>query len=128
MRLQALDDNREATWLEPENPRHFHQRAWLYFALGDLDAAERDFGVAIHLRPNSFYYWSRGHFYGNIKKDLPKALADFTMAIQQAEREQADTGHSEYPIEWLYRDRGELYEALGEPDKAAADFEKAKQR
>jgi len=26
----------------------------------------------------------------------------------------------------LYRERGRLYEKLGEPDKAKADFEKAK--
>ena len=68
----------------------------------------------------------RGNFLEHTKKELQSALADYTTAIECAEREKATTGYPDFPIEFLYRSRGTLYEQLGEMEKAAADFEKAK--
>ena len=127
LNLQALADINEAIRLEPEELRHLSQRAWIYTSLDGHDAAERDLSEVIRRKANSRSYWERGHFFESTKKDFPSAIADYTAAIECAEREKAATGgYSEFPLEVLYQSRGQLYEKLGEPDKAAADFEKEK--
>jgi tetratricopeptide (TPR) repeat protein len=111
--------------LEPDNPRYVALRARQYNRLGDVEAAERDYTEAIRLKPDSSSYWERANFFENAK-DFPSALADYTTAIRLAEEEKRTTRYAHHPLEWLYRDRGELYKKLGESAKAAADFEKAK--
>ena len=123
---QALADINEAIRLDPKNWRFYHQRASIQTGNHNLDAAEADYTEAIRLEPTSWTYWARGNFFDYWRKDTSKALGDFTLAIQLAEKEKAKTSYPEYPLEWLYRERGNLYEKLGEPEKAKADYEKSK--
>ena len=80
------------------------------------------------MKPTSASYWERSRFFEYTKKDLHKAVADYTTAIEYAKKEKTATGHSEFPLEMLYRFRGKLYEKLGDPEKAAADFARSKPR
>ena len=98
----------------------YQARIAVYKKLGDLDAAERDYAEVVRWETNWHSYWMRATFFEEVRKDLPKAIADYTTAIQLAEREK------HVNPEMLYRSRGKLYERLGESEKAAADFERAK--
>jgi tetratricopeptide (TPR) repeat protein len=125
--LQALIDADEAIRLNPKEWTFYSTRASIRSNLDDFDGAERDYTQMIELKPSSLTYPIRGSFFEYQRKDLQKALADYTTAIECAEQEKIKTGlYSDYPLVILYRSRGQLYEKLGEPDKAKADFDKAK--
>ena len=126
LQRQALADIDRAIRLEPKNWKFYSQRASIHTGNNNLDAAEADYTEAIRLEPTSWTYWARGNFFDYWRKDTSKALGDFTLAIQLAEKEKAKTSYPEYPLEWLYRERGKLYEKLGEPEKAKIDYEKSK--
>ena len=125
--LLALDDANTAIRLDPNVSRYYYQRAQVYGELSNFEAAEKDLREMIRLKPNALSYSNRGNFFEHIKKDLQAALADYMMAIELSEQEAAKMrGYSEFPLEILYRDRGDVYKKLGELEKATADFEKAK--
>ena len=126
--LQSLADANEAMRLEPNMARHVALRARQHLRLGDDAAAERDFTEAIRLEPTSSAYYERANFFHYGKKDLQSALADYTKAIELSRKVYALMGYSDTLDVMMYRSRGEVYEKLGEPDKAAADFEKGKQQ
>lgn len=124
--LKALTDIDRAIKLDPANWRLYNSRALIRSMRGELDEAEADYTRAIGLHPSSMTFSIRGGFYDFSRKDTRKAIVDYTEAIRLAEQEKAKTGYSEFPPVILYRDRARLYEKLGEPDKAKADFEKAR--
>ena len=123
---QALSDINEAIRLEPNVSNYYRRRSSVHVILENFEMAERDLTESIRLEPTSLTYYMRGNFFEN-RKDFSKALADYTMAIELSAQEAAKMrGYSEFPLEILYRERGNLYKQLGELEKAAVDFEKAK--
>ena len=124
--LQALADANEGIRLEPKDAKFVALRARQYNRLGDYEATERDYTEAIRMEPTASAYEERANFFVYVKKDLHAALADYTTAIELSKKEYALMGYSDTPHIMLYRSRGKVYEQLGELEKAAADFEKAK--
>jgi tetratricopeptide (TPR) repeat protein len=124
--LQSLADANEGMRLEPMDAKFVALRARQYNRLGDYEATERDFTEAIRMEPTASAYEERANFFVYVKKDLHAALADYTKAIELSKKEYALMGYADTPHVMLYRSRGEVYEKLGMPEKAAADFERAK--
>jgi len=130
----AVDDYSEVLQREPENADAYYGRGGAYMASGELDKAIINFNQAIQ-RQVEFKdaYYQRGLAYTYKSMDSGKglhgkwgspygepkywkaAIADFSMSI--AYREDADS----------YCQRASTYSALGEKEKALADFNKAVQ-
>jgi tetratricopeptide (TPR) repeat protein len=81
---------------------------WTTYIEGDTDFSRQGEGKTKAIA--GAYYW-RGNVYQYCKRDLSKAIADFTAALQL--NPQTENAH---------RARGQCYEALGETEKAQADF------
>ena len=113
----AIADLNKAIQLNPNYADAYNNRGIAYKILKQYDAAIADFSKAIELNPNDAYYAynNRGGSYCLIRK-FKKAIADATKAIE-----------IDPNIANAYVIRGYCYQALGETEKANADFAKAKQ-
>lgn len=67
-----------------------------------------------------FYYWRSSVAFGWLNRDVEQALADFSMAIDLAEK-------SGVKLVDLYRSRAAVYDKLNKPTDADADYDKALQ-
>lgn len=110
---QALADLGKATELiVSETGRSFaySRRAEIFKSQGKLEAALRDYTVAIRLLPTfAYHHNNRGDVYVEMK-EYQKAIADFSEAI----RLEPDNAY-------FYEDRGKAYRALGQEELASKD-------
>ncbi len=119
----AISDYTYAVKLDPPHSDEYKQRiAAVYSNRGyakyhqaDYEGATKDFTEAIKIAPNAMFYYARGAMKGTIR-DYKGAIEDFTKAIE------LDPKYAK-----AYADRGKVYEARGEKEKAKRDFEVAKQ-
>ena len=114
---EAFEDFKKAIQLEPNNPWHHDCLAWTYNCLVEHKKAISACNKAIELDPNySYAYNTRGWAYLGLK-NYRQAIDNYTKAIQLESNKY-----------WAYYvGRGKCYEALGQHDKARADFAKARQ-
>jgi tetratricopeptide (TPR) repeat protein len=116
---RAIADYDQAIRLEPHRSINHHNRGLAYQAKGDLDRAIADYSEAIsrwHLRKNSSkgeYLSHRADAYKE-KGDLALAMADYNAAIRLSSHDSD-----------LYYNRGLLFKAMNEPDRAIADYTRA---
>jgi tetratricopeptide (TPR) repeat protein len=91
-------------------------RAACYAGKNETQQALADFAKAIEIEPErSNLYSMRGIVYALIVKDKPKALADFDKAVELCTKSK-DCDDEDFTM------RGNLSDALGDYDKAIADF------
>ncbi len=106
-RLTALIKN------EPGKIEHYLERARIFDALQQFDAALADYARVIELAPNDpEAYSERGSLYASLNQ-FDRAILDYTRVIELT------------PDEALpYNSRAQFYLSLGESEKAAADLRK----
>ncbi|MBA2398856.1 MAG: tetratricopeptide repeat protein [Bradyrhizobium sp.] len=115
----AIADYDQAIRLEPHRSITHHNRALAYQAKGDFDRAIADYSQAIsrwHLRTNTSkaeYLSHRADAYKQ-KGDLALSKADYDAAIRLSSHDSD-----------LYYNRGLLFKAMNEPDRAIADYTRA---
>ena len=115
----AIADYDQAIQLEPHRSINHHNRGLAYQDKGDLDRAIANYSQAIsqwHLRKNSSkgeYLSHRADAYKQ-KGDLTLAMADYNAAIKVSSHDSD-----------IYYNRGLLFKAMNEPDRAIADFTRA---
>ena len=146
----AVANYNKAIELSPNYTYPYNNRGIVHDALKNYDAAISDFNKALELNPNyATPYYNRGNVYMHISK-YDNAVADYSKAIEldsnfenayfnrgfvemiQKNFKQAAEDFTRYialvPNDYdAYNKRGICYQALGETEKAVADFEKAKQ-
>lgn len=124
---QALTDIDKAVRLNPKDASARQTRARVHEKLGNLDAAVVDMAEAIRLTQpparafgddwmdqRMFMYEDRCRL-NELRQDYRAAIDDCTNSLKLAER---DKNVSKTHLQDLYRRRAELYEKLGEHDKA----------
>lgn len=115
----AIADYDQAIQLEPHRSINHHNRGLVYQAKGDLDRAIADYSEAIsrwNLRKNSSkadYLSHRADAYKQ-KGDLALAMTDYNAAVRLSSHDSD-----------LYYNRGLLFKAMNEPDRAIADYTRA---
>ncbi len=78
----AVLTNQQAIQLDPNNPQQYVNLGGIYYQLGQWEEAQRQFQVAINLKPDyANAYYNLGHALEN-KGDLQNALAAY-QAVQQ---------------------------------------------
>ena len=120
----ALADFNKAIELNPNNPRMYSARGDFYEqALADFSKAAADYTQAIELEKReellALNYQNRGDLYRK-QKMYGKAIDDYTRAIELIERSE----QKPLLLAWIYRKRGECYQALGDNSRSQADFNK----
>lgn len=111
---EAIADYGRAIELDQNYASAYNGRAWSYCQIGKFEEAISDADKAIELTPNEANYLeTRACVYIGLKR-YKAALADLNNALKLS------------PEGWIYNRRGEVYQLMGEDDKAQADFEKAK--
>ena len=96
-----------------ETPQAYLQRGNAYKTIGRFDLALADWSQSITLDPNQpDAFTARGAYYKS-QNDSAKALADFERSLQLN------------PTVDGYFQRGQLYAALGQYDKAIEDYDRA---
>ena len=115
----AISDFKKAIELEPDNANHYDGLGCVYNDLGEHRKAVSVLSNALQLDPNNQYVLEKlGAAY--------MCLKQYKQAISYCDKSiQINPNDSNYP--WAYVTRGKCYEALGEHDKARADFAKARQ-
>ena len=110
----SVRDATHAISLNPNAWAAYEERSYARMELGNVDAAFADINRAIELAPRSSGpFFTRAAFLGSVG-DHKGALRDFTVAIERAA----------IPNPAYYYARGKTYIALGETEKARADFAK----
>jgi len=93
----------------------YARRGGAYYNLGQYEQAVQDYSKAIEIDPNwIMHYRRRAEAYKALKR-YDKAIQDYNKVIQRL------------ILPEFYYSRGECYQALGETEKAQADFAKAKE-
>jgi len=115
----AIADYDQAIRLEPHRSINHHNRGLAYQDKGDLDRAIADYSEAIsrwQLRKNTSkgeYLAHRADAYKQ-KGDLELAMADYNAAIKVSSHDSD-----------LYYNRGLLFKAMNQTDRAIADYTRA---
>lgn len=143
----ALKDFNRTIQLEPNDAQNYLNRAQCYRHT-DKNLALADFNKAIELAPAAYVYSARGNFFEQDLNDYSAAAADYTRAIEldgnfMDYQRRGDVykkskqygaaiddytraiellGQKNYLLAWIYRKRGECYQALGNNSQAQADF------
>ena len=116
---KAISYRNKAIELDPNYPPPYEGLGWIYNCLGEHDKAIKFCNKAISLSPDdwilSLTYNTRGEAY-RLLKNYRQALDDYNKAIQ------INSGNASF-----YQNRGKCYDALGDKEKARADFAKAKE-
>ena len=120
----ALADFNKAAELSPNAAYVYSNRGNFYeYDLKDFSKALDDYTRAIDLerRENSLpiYFNNRGGAYQKLKM-YGKAIDDYTRAIEISERSEQKNPL----LPWIYRKRGECYQAVGDGAHSQADFKK----
>ncbi len=114
---QAISDYNRAIEINPNDAYAYNNRGVAYNYLKQYEQAISDYNRAIELNPNNANaYYNRGLIYKNNLNDYQKAVADFTKYIQLNPNDK-----------YAYSNRAKCYQALGENEKANADFAKARE-
>lgn len=122
---RAIEDFNRCLELDPKLYTVYHNLADAHEKLGQYDLAAEDYTQVIKDSSEKMaatWYYKRGVCYQKLKM-YDRAIDDFTQTI-------SIMGRDEEPsifFELSYKNRGKCYEALGETEKAQADFAKAKQ-
>ena len=112
-RIGAIEDYNKALQLSPSSAELHVERGHVYLVSGKLDEAISDFTEALRSDPeNANAFNERGVAYFR-KGDLVRAQEDFTRAI------------AELPFPDFYANRGQLFEAQGNPTEAVAEYRTA---
>lgn len=112
---KKIEFTSEALKLKPSLPAAYKMRGQARFEWGDFQSAEEDFTKCLELGEMSCLADRAAAF--TEKGDLQKAADDLTRALSLDPVSEA----------YLYIQRGRLYERLGDPAAAEADFQKARQ-
>ena len=120
----ALADFNKAIELNPKNSRMYSARGDFYEQdLSDFSKAAADYTQAIELERReellALNYQNRGDLYRK-QKTYGKAIDDYTRAIELIER----SAQKPPLLAWIYRKRGECYQAVGDGAHSQADFKK----
>lgn len=111
---EAIADYGRALEIDPNYAAAYNGRAWSYCQIGKFEEALVDADRAIELKPNEANYLeTRACAYIGLKR-YADALADMNIAIKLL------------PEGWLFSRRAEVYQLMGEKDKAKADLDRAK--
>lgn len=111
---KAVQNYSKAIELDPDDENGYNNRGNAYSQLRENEKAVSDYKKAVELNPNYVKaYYNLGSFFKN-NGDLAKAEEYFTQAIER------DSGYKS-----AYQKRAEVYRALGQDEKAAADEETA---
>ena len=111
---EAIVDYGRALEIDPNYAAAYNGRAWSYCQIGKFEEALVDADRAIELKPNEANYLeTRACAYIGLKR-YADALADMNIAIKLL------------PEGWLFSRRAEVYQLMGEKDKAKADADRAK--
>lgn len=106
---------KRALEIEPNNASAFYHRGEFFMQIKLYDRSIADFGNALKIDPAYKVVWfRRALIFKDYKKDLQSALRDLTEYIKL----EADNMSA-------YRDRAEVYRALGREAEAIADEKKA---
>ncbi|WP_197439856.1 tetratricopeptide repeat protein [Calycomorphotria hydatis] len=146
----ALADYAKAIELSPKSDGPFNNRGNLYIDLGEFDKAIDDLKHAIELNPRApLPHHNLGRAYA-AKGDHETAIPNFTDALNLYDRfersrlqraksyvqlKKYDEAIADYntlierfpQTDYLYQERSEVWKALGDEEKAAADLEKVKE-
>ena len=115
----AINDFKKAIELETDNANHYDGLVCVYNDLGEHNKAISVLNHALQLDPNNRYVLEKlGAAY--------MCLKQYRQAISYCDKSiKINPNDPNYP--WAYVTRGKCYEALGEHEKARADFAKARQ-
>ena len=116
---KAVSDFKKAIELEPYNAAHYDGLGCVYNDLGEHNKAISVLNHALQLDPNNRYVLEKlGAAY--------MCLKQYRLAISYCDKSiKINPNDPNYP--WAYVTRGKCYQALGEHDKAQADFARARQ-
>jgi len=95
----------------------FAGRAWVWYILGDYDAAYRDFTSAMRLQPNNGVYSNLRGLILVAQGQYKRAVNEFGRAIR------VDADQAEVYI--FYKNHGDVYALMGNPTNALADYDSA---
>jgi serine/threonine-protein kinase len=111
----ALEHYNQALAIKEDEGWLYGARADVYFLLGDYDMALADLERASEIEPEEQGYFTRaGDMLLFEAQDPERALAYYTLAVER------------FPDEgWVYNERVNAHEALGNIDAALADLERA---
>ena len=109
----------EAVKLYDEYPQAYLDRALLFDKLNNFSQAEKDYSSAIKTAPENNkprYYFMRGRFYQEGKRDFKSAEDDYNNACKLGEQEY----DNEIPSYYYFR--GVLFQTEIKSDKALEDY------
>ena len=112
--IHALDYFGSAARIEPNSIEPYYDKGMFYQQAGDLVNATKAYDQALQIDPNyksALYNMGYIHF---IQNDFPRALQYFDKTIQN------DSTNA-----LAYLGRGECYENMNEPERAAGDYQLA---
>ncbi len=121
---KATADFDKAVELLPNNPNVYFNRGKFYeYDAKDFSKAVQDYSRAIDLTTRedllALNYQNRGSAYRKLKM-FGKAIEDYTRAIEILEK----PAQKNPLLPWVYRGRGECYQASGDSANAQADLNK----
>ena len=123
---RALADYNKAIELEPNSGHCYSVRGHFYKKSGNYARAIEDYTKAIQIEKQdamlAMHCYSRGECYKETEM-YAKAIEDFTRAIELGSREES----TKILLPWMYHDRAECYEAVGDTARAQADMKKYKE-
>jgi tetratricopeptide (TPR) repeat protein len=120
---QAIVDLNESIKHSATNGQYYAVRCLVYINIGNLQHAASDCDSALHFSPaNGFTYAIRGMLNLN-RARLPEAEQDLNQAIQLS----PGSGAKQFSpwLEASYVKRAQVYEKLGQRNKAIADYKTA---
>lgn len=109
----AIFTNQQAILLDPNNPQEYINLGGIYYQLGQWDNAQRQFQIAINLKPDfANAYYNLGHALEN-KSDLQNALIQYNTVKTLVANDAVNLKKITEEIEALQKTIGEAAPATG---------------